>query len=73
MVVLRYLVFDIFIFLGLDDFRNIVFFVWKMIRDGCLMKIIRFLNKVSGVLLFYFVILRFRVVVMFIKMLILCV
>ncbi|XP_045398688.1 ERI1 exoribonuclease 2 isoform X1 [Lemur catta] len=32
---------------GLDDSRNTAFLAWKMIRDGCLMKITRSLNKVS--------------------------
>ena len=58
---------------GLDDSRNTALLAWKMIRDGCLMKITRSLNKVSGVLSLYSVILRPRVVVMFIKMLISCV
>lgn len=31
---------------GLDDSRNTAFLAWKMIRDGCLMKITRSLNKV---------------------------
>nr|XP_012645638.1 ERI1 exoribonuclease 2 isoform X3 [Microcebus murinus] len=30
---------------GLDDSRNTAFLAWKMIRDGCLMKITRSLNK----------------------------
>ncbi|XP_045398690.1 ERI1 exoribonuclease 2 isoform X3 [Lemur catta] len=32
---------------GLDDSRNTAFLAWKMIRDGCLMKITRSLNKVQ--------------------------
>ncbi|XP_005895628.2 ERI1 exoribonuclease 2 isoform X1 [Bos mutus] len=32
---------------GLDDSRNTALLAWKMIRDGCLMKITRSLNKVS--------------------------
>ncbi|KAM9208432.1 LOW QUALITY PROTEIN: ERI1 exoribonuclease 2 [Dugong dugon] len=32
---------------GLDDSRNTAHLAWKMIRDGCLMKITRSLNKVS--------------------------
>ncbi|XP_037363396.1 ERI1 exoribonuclease 2 isoform X2 [Talpa occidentalis] len=32
---------------GLDDSRNTAFLAWKMIRDGCIMKITRYLNKVS--------------------------
>ncbi|KAB1263049.1 ERI1 exoribonuclease 2, partial [Camelus dromedarius] len=35
---------------GLDDSRNTALLAWKMIRDGCLMKITRSLNTVSGVL-----------------------
>ncbi|KAL1774280.1 ERI1 exoribonuclease 2 [Sigmodon hispidus] len=31
---------------GLDDSRNTALLAWKMIRDGCLMKITRSLNKV---------------------------
>ncbi|XP_041603447.1 ERI1 exoribonuclease 2 isoform X2 [Vulpes lagopus] len=31
---------------GLDDSRNTAMLAWKMIRDGCLMKITRSLNKV---------------------------
>ncbi|XP_057551528.1 ERI1 exoribonuclease 2 isoform X2 [Hippopotamus amphibius kiboko] len=31
---------------GLDDSRNTAHLAWKMIRDGCLMKITRSLNKV---------------------------
>ncbi|XP_040853610.1 ERI1 exoribonuclease 2-like isoform X1 [Ochotona curzoniae] len=31
---------------GLDDARNTALLAWKMIRDGCLMKITRSLNKV---------------------------
>ncbi|XP_005405091.1 PREDICTED: ERI1 exoribonuclease 2 isoform X2 [Chinchilla lanigera] len=31
---------------GLDDSRNTALLVWKMIRDGCLMKITKSLNKV---------------------------
>ncbi|XP_051001092.1 ERI1 exoribonuclease 2 isoform X2 [Acomys russatus] len=31
---------------GLDDSRNTAFLAWKMIRDGCVMKITRSLNKV---------------------------
>ncbi|KAB1263048.1 ERI1 exoribonuclease 2, partial [Camelus dromedarius] len=34
---------------GLDDSRNTALLAWKMIRDGCLMKITRSLNTVSGV------------------------
>uniref|UniRef100_A0A2K5R8P9 ERI1 exoribonuclease 2 n=1 Tax=Cebus imitator TaxID=2715852 RepID=A0A2K5R8P9_CEBIM len=33
---------------GLDDSRNTALLAWKMIRDGCLMKITRSLNKVSN-------------------------
>ncbi|KAM7149642.1 ERI1 exoribonuclease 2 isoform 5-T8 [Molossus nigricans] len=33
---------------GLDDSRNTALLAWKMIRDGCLMKITRSLNKASG-------------------------
>ncbi|XP_043416283.1 ERI1 exoribonuclease 2 isoform X3 [Prionailurus bengalensis] len=32
---------------GLDDSRNTALLAWKMIRDGCLMKITRSLNKES--------------------------
>ncbi|XP_004705794.1 ERI1 exoribonuclease 2 [Echinops telfairi] len=31
---------------GLDDSRNTAYLAWKMIRDGCIMKITRSLNKV---------------------------
>uniref|UniRef100_A0A8C3VZT7 ERI1 exoribonuclease 2 n=1 Tax=Catagonus wagneri TaxID=51154 RepID=A0A8C3VZT7_9CETA len=31
---------------GLDDSRNTAFLAWKMIRDGCVMKVTRSLNKV---------------------------
>ncbi|XP_053413717.1 ERI1 exoribonuclease 2 isoform X2 [Nycticebus coucang] len=33
---------------GLDDSRNTALLAWKMIRDGCQMKITRSLNKVSA-------------------------
>ena len=46
MVVPRHSVFDTFISSGLDDSRNTALLAWKMIRDGCLMKITRSLNKV---------------------------
>uniref|UniRef100_A0A2K6MJH4 ERI1 exoribonuclease 2 n=1 Tax=Rhinopithecus bieti TaxID=61621 RepID=A0A2K6MJH4_RHIBE len=35
----------IFISSGLDDSRNTALLAWKMIRDGCVMKITRSLNK----------------------------
>lgn len=63
MVVPWHSVFDTFISSGLDDSRNTALLAWKMIRDGCLMKITRSLNKVSGVLLLSSVILRPRVVI----------
>uniref|UniRef100_A0A2K5ERN8 ERI1 exoribonuclease 2 n=1 Tax=Aotus nancymaae TaxID=37293 RepID=A0A2K5ERN8_AOTNA len=44
---------------GLDDSRNTALLAWKMIRDGCLMKITRSLNKVSSVLPFYSVVSNF--------------
>uniref|UniRef100_A0A8C5LEU5 Exonuclease domain-containing protein n=1 Tax=Jaculus jaculus TaxID=51337 RepID=A0A8C5LEU5_JACJA len=34
---------------GLDDSRNTALLAWKMIRDGCLMKITRSSNKGTGV------------------------
>lgn len=37
-----------FVSSGLDDSRNTALLAWKMIRDGCLMKITRSLNKVGG-------------------------
>uniref|UniRef100_A0A674A127 ERI1 exoribonuclease 2 n=1 Tax=Salmo trutta TaxID=8032 RepID=A0A674A127_SALTR len=35
---------------GLDDARNTAHLAWRMMRDGCVMKITRSLERVSGVL-----------------------
>lgn len=38
------------LFAGLDDARNTAHLAWRMMRDGCVMKITRSLERVSGVL-----------------------